>query len=179
MFANGAVTAAFARAFNDEMQSHATGRPYPKFRTSQSIHGVDDAMLRDAFDYVAENNPASIREDLERGRVVTDVGHYDGKGNWVGGTVVFRDLGYTNPNAGPTAMVDASGRLVRPQYMVHTHGGPGRARDRFSEADMTLAYVARIPVFMSDYQGNFRVFTPNMRDDGKGGLLCSGCVPTR
>ncbi|MFN7551587.1 MAG: RHS repeat-associated core domain-containing protein [Pseudomonadota bacterium] len=153
-FANGAVTAAFARAFNDEMQGNATGRPHPKFRTSQSTHGIDDAMLRDAFDYVAENNPASIREDLERGRVVTDAGNYDGKGNWVGGTVVFRDLGYTNPNAGPTAMVDASGRLVRLQYMVHTHGGPGRARDRFSEADMTLAYVARIPVFMSDYQGN-------------------------
>lgn len=133
-----------------------------------------------AFDYLSSVNPQSIKDNEEAGRMFSPLGHVDGIPNGKGRVEWPMLAIYPSYWA-----MDNLGLRFSPHFGAHTHGGKMKD-DRlnpstFSTPDMIISSKGRIPFFMSNIKGNFKVLLPSMKmtskNTKKGLTLCSQCMP--
>lgn len=177
-FANGAVTAAFSRAFNDEMEKRAQDKSR---RPKLNLEGIDvDADIAyQAYNDIARHNRQSIIDDTEYGVVRTGSGLEIGVPDWSTGKVQFSWLQFTSAGDGmlPYSIFNSNtnSNVTDWIYFSHTHGALGNGSQYFSRSDMLIGNITGRPVFMGNSAGNFYVYLPGMNSAGK--LLCRTCLP--
>jgi RHS repeat-associated protein len=150
-------------------------RPY-----DENLKGVQDKypqvtteMADAAFDRFAVDNPLS---SMSRGR------------EWAW---EMENGGLTPSREGAAGKVAWQPMIGVTQALGHTHGqGSNWYLRYFSADDVAAAKIVGVPVFLANPHGDFRVFVPGMRLNGKvsegllrggaaaGALLCEDCVPT-
>ena len=183
-FANGAMTGAFSRAFNDEGHDQERGggggptSDYPDFRIPAKYRQALDLInVEAAFDFLYPLNADSAYFDTEFGAIFS-------KDNTVHTGIPIGDGKIGFQHSGVGFIRQTSGYRFRivgidGRFMAHTHGGSGADRHLFSPDDIRISKGGNMPVFMTDYKGDFRVYLPSMSERTFIGItLCTSCVPT-
>lgn len=152
----------------------------------QTYPEVTDQLVDVAYTRLTHDNPESASEDR---REISSEAY---------SMVPLGGIEVTNSVVGSSGSVAwrvDRDRIAHLLALIHTHGSGGEWFYRyFSTADMGAAKMYSVPVFMSNPDGDFRVYVDGMKTGGRVGagsslrlpdsvsqgvLLCAKCIPTK